>query len=1393
MPQYKLVPDFILDSLKDGQKNGRFSAACLFIDTSGFTPLTSNLMQYGKAGVEVLADVLTALFKPLLKTAHDYGGFISGFAGDGLKVVFTVENDNWARAAQSAVLSAWQMHEYMTQNHTFQTPFGSFSFDAKVVVSIGEVEWGIWQGAASTNPNDQFRAYFIEGAAMAECLLGDAHAVAGEVLFAPSITPFLPPTSYTASEKAGFYFAEAVKLDELTETAVSVKKTFLVDADLADSFYPSERLPQTIGEFRRVVSLFVNLRTMPEDESFYELFFRLLNQYGGYLCRIGRIGDLDSGGTLHIFWGAPEVYENDISRALGFALDLRRHANVEMRMGLSSNMAFAGYVGNGERVEYTCYSSYVNLAARQMVAAQWNEILVDSETAAHVDTDFVFDYRDLASFKGFEQPRPIIALLRRQPVERDPFFNGGMIGRMQETAVLEKAISPLNDGQYAGVIAIIGEAGIGKSRIVHDFFEESTVLDYSEIFLLQTDEVLRQSLNPFRYMLRQLFEQSALASEDKNIANFEDIFDNIVEQTENALQRELLEKRQPFIAALLGLNYRPELIATMEPTRRFENTVTGIKALIVRLCQDNGVILHLEDAHWLDGDSSEMLKQLFRNVQHLPLALVITSRTPLPENLFDEDVQEPKTVLQIRPLHLTFIHDFAEDRLGDTASDKLIKELAQRTDGNPFFMEQLLLYWQENNYLTEDKKGAITLTKAGQAIPFDVRTILVARIDQLVQEVRDVVQTGAILGREFEIVILSHILRHDLDLSDKVKEAEKASIWSAISEMHYLFKHALMRDIAYEMQLEARLQTLHLMAASAFLQVFEKDLTPWAVDLAYHFDRGGNRDEAIHWYTEAGDRAATGYDNAEAVSYYSRALELLPETDLGARYELLLARESIDGIRGMREAQRQDLDLLQKIVAEMPLDTPAGLERQTELAIREATYLDLISNGAKAVDMAQTAVSLATQLNNSYHLAQGYIILGKALWPQSKLKEAQSSLEKALKIAQQYEYKDLEARSLRFLGVVFDFQGLFEEARENSLAALDIHQELNEIDGVGSSYNNIGISYLKQGLYEEAQEALLKALKNHQDSGNRAGMSWNLGNLGFVASQIGDYEQAELFLREADEIFIELGDKWSQLMAQGHLGNVAFQQGAFSKALRYHTTTLDGFEALGYQQGVGNAKSALGALWIYIGDFDRSLALYHAALAFFADINAQRNRDQALVFRSLVYQLMGDNENAAKDAQSALDGAREREDRHVLSYALTHLADAQVNLGESETAVKNYQEAIELRTKYKEFHLRVNSQAGLAKLHLQSGELDKAVTQIDQVLAHINKESVDGVNLPSRVYWICYQVLEEADDARALEVLKEAYAYLESFAAKIDEPEYKDQFWENVSANKKIKTAMSKA
>ncbi len=520
---HTLTPPLVLAEYAAGRLAGEFDAVCLFVDTAGFTPLTTALMQHGAEGAEILAQVLADLFTPLIDIVAQQGGFVAGFAGDAFKAIFPGLTSD---SHQRAVTAAWQIRQHLAAQPTQSTRFGDFGFAVKVTVGNGAVTWRIWQGEQGNAPLAQQAGAFFGGAAVEAAMAADPHAKAGEVVLTAAVAAQLPPNVATLAAVDDHFRLLAWPLAVLQEQPAAPLPPAVADTphdpttvEFASHFFPADLLTrQTQGEFRQVVTCFVNLQRLPGAEAantFAADLFRLLTEYGGYLCRIGQSGDKDrGGGTLLLFWGAPTSYEHDVSRALHFLLALQRAAPAPLRAGVTTNLAYAGFVGSPRAEEYTCYSAHVNLAARQMVMAGWGEIWLDAETTRLAGAEFEIASHGDFRFKGFAETRAVHRLLRPRDLGPENFYQGALVGRQAELAQLQAGLAPLFEGNFAGLITVSGEAGLGKSRLVHELqnWTRLSAPDW-QWFLCQTDEVLRQPLNPFRYWLRSYFNQSTNAGE----------------------------------------------------------------------------------------------------------------------------------------------------------------------------------------------------------------------------------------------------------------------------------------------------------------------------------------------------------------------------------------------------------------------------------------------------------------------------------------------------------------------------------------------------------------------------------------------------------------------------------------------------------------------------------------------------------------------------------------------------------------------------------------------------------------------------------------------------------------------------------------------------------------
>jgi class 3 adenylate cyclase len=907
---HRLVPDFILEQCAAGRVTGSFPAAGLFVDISGFSSVTDDLMVHGPQGAEVLATLMRTVFEPLVQSCYEQGAFITTFAGDAFTALFPTEATT-AEATGRALAAAWRIQEHMRAVAENTTIYGTYSLAAKVGMAWGDADWGI------VSADDGSRAvFYFRGAAIEDSAAAEHFAGPGDIILTSNFYDGVKEQVHVDAVASENGSVEHHRLLTIIEPLPPIQAVELPapQLDLLERFHPQGLLTQAYsGEFRHVVNLFISLPTVRTETQltvFMRSLFALQSRYGGLLNRLD-FGD--KGSNLLLFWGAPVAHENDVERALNLTLDLQTQTSIPIKAGLTYQIAHAGFVGSPLREDYTCFGRGVNLAARFMTHAGRGEIWVDEAVARRAGTRFELEFEGAMAFKGFAKNQRVYVLYERKEELAD-VFEGELVGREVELARLLDFASPLEEGGYAGVMVIRGEAGIGKSRLVHAFRIELTAsvtedgLELSWV-LCQTDEVLRDSLSPFRYWLRRYFGQSETQAEARNKRSFNRTLDRLVDATEDAELAGELDRTRSFLGALLGLRWPDSLYEELDPEGRHENTLIGLICLLQAESVRRPVILQLEDAQWLDVDSKGLLARLVRTLtadrnREYPIALIVTARPSERGPLLGEDLAYQE--IDLGQLSRESLARLAEGQLNGPAAPVLLSLLAERAEGNPFFAEQILRYLTDGNRLRRGDDGwEPTNASELSVVPSDVSALLIARLDQLTQQVKEVVQTAAILGREFEVKLLTQMLLEDDLLSRKVAQAEEAAIWSALTELRYLFKHALLRDAAYRMQVQTRRQSLHGSAVDALEKLFGNELDAHYGELAYHSEQAGRDDKALHYSRLAGDAARDAYQNSQAVDYYGRALKLVPDGDLETRWDLLQAREKVEDLLGQRDAQRE--------------------------------------------------------------------------------------------------------------------------------------------------------------------------------------------------------------------------------------------------------------------------------------------------------------------------------------------------------------------------------------------------------------------------------------------------------------------------------------------------------
>ncbi|HMX41992.1 MAG TPA: adenylate/guanylate cyclase domain-containing protein, partial [Saprospiraceae bacterium] len=344
-------------------------------------------------------------------------------------------------------------------------------------------------------------------------------------------------------------------------------------------------------------------------------------------------------------------------------------------------------------------------------------------------------------------------------------------------------------------------------------------------------------------------------------------------------------RTQSVLAAMLGIQYPGSLWEQLDARGRYQNALAAMANLFVAESLMQPVVIELEDAHWYDDMSREFLGQFIRRAPGHPILFLVTSRYEDDGSrayLFRapvlQEIGVPHTEVDLNFLSPDDLRAFAEARLGGTLDPDLYELLQRMTQGNPFYVEQMADYFREANLL-KSHNGMLHLDQAEDfQLADSVKQIMMARIDRLSGLVKETVKAAAVIGREFELPVLSAVMAKqeefvrrngDLErvLREQVQTAEKWQVWYAMNELRYIFRHSLLREAAYDMQLRTRLRELHHSIAEAIEQLYPGSEERY-VDLAFHYEQSEDRKKTNQYLEKAARYSQRNFLNRQAVRFY---------------------------------------------------------------------------------------------------------------------------------------------------------------------------------------------------------------------------------------------------------------------------------------------------------------------------------------------------------------------------------------------------------------------------------------------------------------------------------------------------------------------------------------------
>jgi tetratricopeptide (TPR) repeat protein len=920
------------------------------------------------------------------------------------------------------------------------------------------------------------------------------------------------------------------------------------------------------------------------------------------------------------------------------------------------------------------------------------------------------------------------------------------IGRDQEYAWLD---SQWKDPTQR-VILLAGEAGIGKSRL-------STA--FAGYIQAQGARVLSVRLAP-----------------DKQTPT-----SAILEALRNLITTAALDQLTPATLAALAQHF-PDLhqqagplprLTPLPPQAERQRFTQAISAL-ARWCATEPTLLIVDDAHRLNDTAVALLTQLHKHIK-----LMLTFREE--ETPSDHPLRRTfgSAGLTLKPLPHRAIQEIILQLSGDLHPG-LADQISTLSRGNPLFMVALLQQMFETGQLFVNPNGAWELTNQdAPALPSTLQAALEAHLQKLDRSQRRIMDYAAVMGGEFDFDLMQTASQQaeDLLLSilDNLLDSALLIENRSPSQAEFRISHDRYTEITYKTIPAVRRKRLHLQIAQALETLYADQLAKHYAPLADHYHEALQPEPAAQYAALAGEQAAVQFAGYEALHYFNLALSLLPPKDYNQRARLLLAREQVYDLGGMRAEQESDLSSLQAISTHLPLAL------QAEIELRLGAFEWIMGRNPQAKSAVEKAIGHAQASKDKLIEARALLIAGKAA--SDGVSQAVPYLEQARILAHKIGQRALEGESVRWLGNINFWQNNYEESHTHLAEALAIHREVGDFRGELSALNNLGHLFEVLGQLQKAVQFHEQALDICQKIGDRLAEGVILTNIGGLRTQLGHFAQAQDDLQRALVIRSEIGNDEGVAVVYHDLGDIFRYLGQYQFALNHYQKAVEINTRIQHAWQKGGALTALSALYRDMGDHKRAREYLDQALLELSDQDAP-HYIRALVEESLLNHLLGEHAQALTLAERAL--AKSAELPPLKAAAYKNAGHALAGLQRWEDAQEHYLKARDLQARLGQHHLTAEPLAGLARIALINADLAAASAFTESILNIIEKGSMGGPDRRLWIYLTCWEVMGQTGDSRAGELIERAYALLHQCAASISEDAARTAYLERISENRQI-------
>lgn len=839
--------------------------------------------------------------------------------------------------------------------------------------------------------------------------------------------------------------------------------------------------------------------------------------------------------------------------------------------------------------------------------------------------------KDIESFKDFlegKKEKEVLELVATAKVfqETREELRSDLVGRKEEFEFLNERLGKMLL-QEGSTVFVAGEAGIGKTRIVQEL---ANLAREKKVRYLLGRCILGEGSLPYQPFIELIGKYLEL----KDVKTEKDL------ETFITGKLPVLSGRTTILKVFLKVSQVDESILI-----RKEQLWDAITKLIGNISEERPLLIHLDDVHWADESSLQLLFYLARNCLNSKILIMCTYR---PEDVLQAEPEHPLVSVQREMRREGLYQEIKLERLkeaeikqmvlsvfpGFDFNHNLMRMLHQETEGNPFFVLEILKLLKGEGVVVKDN-GRWALKKDIEeiSIPNKVYDVVVRRVSKLDQKEKEILEVAAVDGEVFQSDSISNCLNYDrIALLKTLQHLEKNHHLIQARERKYKFDHTKIREILYE-NIIAELRIEYHRLLGGYYRGNYQTKEDYAAIIAHHLYEGDEKQEALPFLITAGDASARLFANQNALDYYQKAqevLEIQPET----KEDQLLT-----------------------------------------LSHKEAGIFARLSKFKEGKELAEGSIDLARKLKHRKLEGEFHRWLGDFNLRLAKHQDSLMHFAKAIKIAEETKNKKLQSMALADSGNVHYEKGDYDRALENYHQALDLNSEVKDLRNEATWLGNIAIIYDSRGSYDTALEYYQKALEIAKKVGDKSGMARHLQNIAIISIYKREFDTALNQFEQALEITQEIGDRRVEGIILGNIGSVYCDKKEYDLSLRYYQRALEIAHKLGDKRFEGVWLGYMGISCFHQGEYDKAIQSLEDSLKIARETGHKGREAVSLIYYGSTKAHQGEGEKGIELINQGIKIAQEIGEKEYLITGFLQLGKAYNICGHAEKSKKILQQA----------------------------------------------------------------------------------------------------------------------